>query len=129
LVVKHRSRILLTVPSNYGKLLAMTTTRKTKQAGATFGQRLREERNRQGLSSMEVSFRIRGVVPPRSQVTPETIRNYEVGAVRAERVDLVVAAGLAAVLGVTLQDLSPAVAAEARVAAALLRERAGPSPK
>lgn len=102
----------------------MTTTRKTQLAGATFGQRLREERNRQGLSAMEVSFRLRGVVPRRSQVTPETIRNYEVGTVRDERVDLVVAAGLAAVLGVTLEELSPAVADEARSAAALLRDRA-----
>lgn len=91
----------------------------TQESGVEeVGRRLRAAREGRGLTLTELSFQIRPYLPEQEWVTSEAIRAYEKGTVRRVNYPLLVA--ITAVLGLSLSDLSPALASEAKTISDLL---------
>lgn len=78
----------------------------TKSVG--LGERLRRERERNGLSLLDAMTEVRRLLPRPLWVTHETLRRYEKGLVPEEKADPVLLEALAIAYGVRLEELSPA---------------------
>jgi transcriptional regulator with XRE-family HTH domain len=79
------------------------TTRGTKQLGA----RIRELREKQGMSLMDMAFELR--TRHGRRVTPETIRYYEIVKPNVKDMDPMFVIEIADVLGVKLSEFEPSL--------------------
>lgn len=90
----------------------------TRAGETTLGRNLKLARDAKGISLNELAFRIRPYLSEQDWVTGEAIRRYELDMVRKVNYGLLVAIG--EVLGVSLNELSPALADEAKTLRDLL---------